>query len=213
MSSSQLINIFQRGWNHQPDIYSYIILYQLYLLPTAWIRHQLDMSYSQNLRQWKVVFEASLFFGNWAEAWKTIIHSSKTITCAYVDLGHQSSCVLRRKLFNVFRMREANGKTFFLSIDVWWWFAFGSHFGSDICWSSMYPVAMQAPDHCMVNLCAADMRPAVWSAKYRVWTSTCVAWRQMCFLQPHRHSFRKLSSLALNHERSQELKVSHSLLN
>jgi hypothetical protein len=77
----------------------------------------------------------------------------------------------------------------------------------------MYPVAMQAPDHCMVNLCAADMRPAVWSAKYRVWTSTCVAWRQMCFLQPHRHSFRKLSSLALNHERSQELKVSHSLLN
>ena len=71
------------------------------------------MSYSQNLRQWKVVFEASLFFGNWAEAWKTIIHSSKTITCAYVDLGHQSSCVLRRKLFNVFRMREANGKTFF----------------------------------------------------------------------------------------------------
>ena len=30
----------------------------------------------------------------------------------------------------------------FLSIDVWWWFAFGSHFGSDICWSSMYPVAM-----------------------------------------------------------------------
>ena len=36
-----------------------------------------DMSYSQNLRQWKVVFEASLFFGNWAEAWKTIIHSSK----------------------------------------------------------------------------------------------------------------------------------------
>ena len=100
------------------------------------------MSYSQNLRQWKVVFEASLFFGNWAEAWKTIIHSSKTITCAYVDLGHQSSCVLRRKLFNVFRMREANGKPFFLSIDVWWWFAFGSHFGSDICWSSMYPVAM-----------------------------------------------------------------------
>ena len=30
----------------------------------------------------------------------------------------------------------------FLSIDVWWLFAFGSHFGSDICWSSMYPVAM-----------------------------------------------------------------------
>ena len=75
----------------------------------------MSYSYSQNLRQWKVVFEASLFFGNWAEAWKTIIHSSKTITCAYVDLGHQSSCVLRRKLFNVFRMREANGKTFFFS--------------------------------------------------------------------------------------------------
>ena len=94
------------------------------------------MSYSQDLRQWKVVFEASLFFGNWAEAWKTIIHSSKTITCAYVDLGHQASCVLRRKLFNVFRMREVNGKTFFLLIDVWWWFAFCSHFVSDICWSS-----------------------------------------------------------------------------
>ena len=29
MSSSQLTNIFQRGWNHQPDMYIYIYTYQL----------------------------------------------------------------------------------------------------------------------------------------------------------------------------------------
>ena len=42
------------------------------------------MSYSPNLPQWKVVFETSLFFGNWAGAWKTMIHSSKNDNICYI---------------------------------------------------------------------------------------------------------------------------------
>ena len=40
--------------------------------------HELQPNFVKiSANSWRVVFETSLFFGNWAGAWKTIIHSSK----------------------------------------------------------------------------------------------------------------------------------------
>ena len=41
---------------------------------------------AKNWGYWRVVFETSLFFGNWAGAWKTIIHSSNNDNiCLYTQ--------------------------------------------------------------------------------------------------------------------------------